>query len=139
MSAASPAAALRGVPFFAQLPEAVLETVLAGGARRCAAAGEVLFGQGDAAEALFVVLSRQLRVYLHTEAGQPLELSTVSPGGYVGEIALLDWAPRSASVAASDSTELFVLARPALPRVPAIEPRATPVGAGDSDLHRARQ
>jgi signal transduction histidine kinase len=113
VSAGSPAAALRGVPFLGHLPDAVLETVLARGERRYAAAGEVLFSQGDAAEALFVVLSGRLRVYLLDEAGRPLELSTVGPGEYVGEIALLDGGPRSAAVAATDTSELFLLARPA--------------------------
>jgi CRP-like cAMP-binding protein len=88
-----------------------------GGQLRQVAAGDVLFRQGDVADRLFVVLSGGLRVWVTEASGEVLDLATVGPGGYVGEIALLDGGPRSASVACAQSSELFTLDRPAFLRL----------------------
>jgi CRP/FNR family cyclic AMP-dependent transcriptional regulator len=62
--------------------------------------GETLFKRGDPAQHMYVVLSGSLRV---GDAGA--ELEQLSPGGMVGELALVDQGPRSATVTAiSDCT-----------------------------------
>jgi CRP-like cAMP-binding protein len=62
--------------------------------------GEALFRQGDAARFMYVVLSGALRI-----GDGNVVYEQVSPGGIVGEMALIDHAPRSATVmAVADST-----------------------------------
>ena len=57
--------------------------------------GETLFKRGDPGECMYVVLSGSLRV---EDAG--VELEQLSSGGIVGELALVDQEPRSATVIA---------------------------------------
>jgi signal transduction histidine kinase len=94
-----------------------LDAVVRGGELRRAAAGELLIRQGDQGDCLFVVLSGALSVWATESSGERVDLATVGPGGCVGEIALLDGGPRSASVACVEASELFTLGRPAFLRL----------------------
>jgi signal transduction histidine kinase len=109
--------ALGRVPLFAQLGPDELEAIVASGEARRVEAGEVVFRRGDAADGLLVVLEGELRIFNADEnadeTNAEVELGRAGPGEYVGEIALLDGGLRSASVAASQSSELFVLQRSA--------------------------
>lgn len=58
-------------------------------------AGEALFRKGDAAQGIYVVLSGELRI-----GDGNIVYEQVSAGGIVGEMALIDHAPRSAAVTA---------------------------------------
>ena len=58
-------------------------------------AGDVLFKKGDAAHAMYVVLSGEVRI-----GDGNIVLENVSPGGIVGEMALIDHSARSATVTA---------------------------------------
>lgn len=61
-------------------------------------AGEVVFAAGDPGDALYVVESGQLSVRIGDR-----RIATLGPGNFVGEMALLDGAPRSASVVVDES------------------------------------
>jgi CRP/FNR family cyclic AMP-dependent transcriptional regulator len=63
--------------------------------------GETLFQKGDLTQHLYVVLSGELRI---GDGNSVYE--TLSAGGIVGEMALIDHAPRSASVTASTDCTL---------------------------------
>jgi CRP/FNR family transcriptional regulator, cyclic AMP receptor protein len=58
-------------------------------------AGDVLFKKGDTAGCMYVVLSGELRI-----GDGNVTLENVSAGGIVGEMALIDHSPRSATVTA---------------------------------------
>ena len=63
-------------------------------------AGDDLFRKGDAGRAMYVVLSGELRVGDGNKVFEQL-----APGGLVGEMGLIDHAPRAATVTAvADST-----------------------------------
>lgn len=63
-------------------------------------AGDNLFRKGDPGKAMYVVLSGELRVGDGNKVFEQL-----APGGLVGEMALIDHAPRAATVTATtDST-----------------------------------
>jgi len=60
-----------------------------------AAAGEVIFAQGDPGDVMYVVVEGQAQIMVD---GKLLE--TVRTGGILGEMALIDAGPRSASAIA---------------------------------------
>ena len=73
--------------------------------------GEVLFNRGDPGDAFYVVLSGRVRVFTHDEEERELTLNTLEAGEALGELALVDDRPRSASVAAVGPTTLRRLSR----------------------------
>ena len=69
------------------------------------AAGEVLFEQGDRSDAAYFVVAGRLRVSQRGADGSSQLLAELGRGDVVGELGLLDHAPRSATVrAVRDST-----------------------------------
>ena len=65
--------------------------------------GEVLFREGDAPTTAFLIESGTLTIHASRD-GQELLLSNLSAGDLVGEMAVIDAAPRTATaIASSDS------------------------------------
>lgn len=74
--------------------------------------GEVVFHSGDPGDALFIVERGQVKITLPADDGsEPAILTTVGPGGFFGELALLDGAPRSATAVAVGAVDTQVLRR----------------------------
>jgi CRP-like cAMP-binding protein len=67
-------------------------------------AGKQLVGEGDAGTEFFVVIDGTAAV---SKRGQ--KVAELGPGGFFGELALLDKAPRNATVTAETPMELVVL------------------------------
>ncbi len=67
-----------------------------------------LFKEGDASDGMYILRSGTLEVYLENNEKTVL-LATVEPGGMIGEMALFDQKPRSASVRAKSSAEVTVI------------------------------
>ena len=63
--------------------------------------GDILFRKGDAARCVYVVLSGEVSI-----ADGNIVYEEVSTGGIVGEMALIDHAPRSATVTALTDCEV---------------------------------
>jgi len=101
---------LEHVELFAGLGPAQLEALARSAHVRAFPRGAVVVHEGHG---LFVVQHGTLKAYLMDENGRELTLSIHGPGDYFGELALLDEAPRSASVMALKRCELLHVARPA--------------------------
>ena len=69
--------------------------------------GEVLFEQGQPGTQMFVVQSGALELHVN---GKPV--GTVGPGGVIGEMAIVDHGPRSATAVAAADTALFPIDAP---------------------------
>lgn len=91
---------LGDVPLFAGLPPAALDDLARESRTRRYAAGQVLWSEGDPGEALLVLEDGQLRVSRFTGAGVEVVLAVVEAPAAIGELALLDGAPRDAAVIA---------------------------------------
>ena len=78
--------------------------------------GETLFRAGESADAMYVILSGRLRVWLE-RGGAEHAVRELSRGQIVGELALLTGEPRSATVRAIRDTELARLSRAAFDAV----------------------
>ncbi|MGZ5295799.1 MAG: cyclic nucleotide-binding domain-containing protein [Actinomycetota bacterium] len=81
-------------------------------------AGTTIVEEGLLGETMFVVLSGEARVVKGKR-----RLGTVRPGGFFGEVALLDGAPRSASVVAETPVVAIRLFRRTLVRMLEAEPQ----------------
>jgi len=106
------------------LVAAVPPEQLGGFIDRCAlvqlAAGEILFRQGDAGDALYVVVSGEVAVIAD---GPPrVELSRLGESSFFGEIALVTEETRTATVEATVPTELLVFKRAAVEELVSAEP-----------------
>lgn len=100
------------VELFAGLDAAQLK-MLAGSAHlRTFPQGAIVVNEGDDGHGLFVVQRGALKVFLMDDNGREITLSMLEPGDYFGELALLDGAPRSASVMALERSELLQVSRP---------------------------
>ena len=74
-------------------------------------AGETLFHTGDPGEALFVVRSGSIELFIKDTAGQKIVLTIAEEGSLFGELSLLDSGPRTATAIALNDSELLVLDR----------------------------
>ena len=97
---------LASVEMFARVPSAVLASLAGVMAERQVTAGDVVMTKGEPGDALFVVVDGSLRAH----SGERI-LATMGPGSVIGELALLDPAPRAASVTADEDSLLLVLAK----------------------------
>jgi CRP-like cAMP-binding protein/Fe-S-cluster-containing hydrogenase component 2/thioredoxin reductase len=71
-------------------------------------AGEVVLAEGDLGKDLYII-RRGSVIVERTIAGKPVFLSYLPAGSYVGEMALLDQAPRNATVRAAIRSEVIRL------------------------------
>ena len=72
------------------------------------AAGEVLFREGEAPDALYLIRRGSVTVS-RRQNGRDIVLAYVSAGNYVGEMALVSDSPRSATVTAAAPGEVVIL------------------------------
>ena len=73
--------------------------------------GDVLFWEGEAGDAAFVVDDGHLIVERTTEDGDVVAVAIVGPGELIGEQALLSDDPRGATARAVEATEVRAIAR----------------------------
>lgn len=66
---------------------------------------QILFNEGDDSNGMFLVRKGSLTVFLEQD-GREVVLANVETGGMIGEMALFDKKPRSASVKAASQTEI---------------------------------
>src|SRR6185503_8637684 len=75
------------------------------------AAGDALFHAGDPGDALFIVQSGEIELFIKDTAGQKIVLATPSAGDMFGELAMLDSGPRTATAVALQDSDILVLDR----------------------------
>jgi len=72
-------------------------------------AGDVLFEQGDAGDALFAITDGALEFSILSAAGRKLSLDIMRPGAVFGEIALFDPGDRTATATALEPSRVLRL------------------------------
>lgn len=91
-------AELKGVALFAGLPDEVFAHLATTLVPKRLAPGSVVFREGDAARALFVLLDGELEVTKQSRRGTEARVAILGPNDTFGEMSLLDMQPRSATV-----------------------------------------
>lgn len=105
------AAELAQIKLFELLDEDELAELASVIDSRSISAGEIIFHAGDLGDALYVVRSGEVELYVKDTAGQKIVLAVVEKNDLFGELSMLDSRPRSATAAALVSSELFLLDR----------------------------
>jgi CRP-like cAMP-binding protein len=98
-------------PLFTGAEPADLADVVRHVRRRRFRRGEVIFHEGDPADALHVVASGAVKIVLSSDEGDEAIIATLHPGDFFGELSLLDGSPRSATATAVEATETVSLPR----------------------------
>jgi CRP-like cAMP-binding protein len=115
---------LANVSVFAGLEASALDALMEITSTRRLGPGDVLFHKGAEGTQLYGVLSGRLRISAAGEDGREMVFGFAEPGEVLGEIALLDANPRSATVTALSASELLTLDRrdllPFLERHPSV-------------------
>jgi diguanylate cyclase (GGDEF)-like protein len=99
---------LARVPLFADLAPEEIEWIASAAHTRTFADGEHLFEIGEPGRSLFVITAGTVQV-LHPNRAAHFQLARVGPGEFIGEMALLDDSPRSATAKALGEVEALVL------------------------------
>ena len=102
---------LTKLPLFARLSRIEREHLAASLVPRGYRRGEALFHEGDPGDALHILTSGQVKVFLTTPDGEEAVVALLGPGDICGELAIFDDLPRSASVIALEATETLALHR----------------------------
>jgi CRP-like cAMP-binding protein len=95
---------LTGVGLFSRCTRRERQTIARHVQTATLPAGSDLVREGEAGDALFVILDGEASVQHDGD-----EVTRVGPGSYFGELAILDGGPRSATVVAATDVEVAVL------------------------------
>jgi CRP-like cAMP-binding protein len=102
--------ALKRIPLFAKVEPAKLKLMAFASERAQYQPGDLLFHQGDTADAAFIILSGGADILVETENG-PLKVADVGPGAFVGEIGILMDVPRTATIRATEKMTVLKITK----------------------------
>ena len=93
---------LRSVPIFAKVEPAKLKLLAFTSERLTFEVGQEVCHQGDAGDAMYVILAGVADVLIDTPTAGQIKVAELSRNGFVGEIAILCDVPRTATVRAKE-------------------------------------
>ncbi|GGO83303.1 putative Crp/Fnr-family transriptional regulator [Marinobacterium nitratireducens] len=96
---------------FPELSPEDLHILTSNGVTRNYPKNAVLITEGDQSDSLYIILTGKVKVFLSDEHGKEVQLNIQGPGEYFGELALIDQAPRSASVMTLEPSRLAVVSK----------------------------
>ena len=97
---------LQAMPIFGAIDAAAIDWLLEGATMRTVSQGESVFREGDMDSSIYVIEVGRFTVYRHWQ-GRDYRLRELGPGDCVGEMALMDCKPRSATVVADTDGQLI--------------------------------
>lgn len=101
---------LAGVPFFADLSHRDLKRLASLCVRKQFQTGDVMLEEGTVGLGLYLISEGEVEVF-KTEDGRRRRVAMLGPGDVLGEMALIDEKPRSASAVATTPTAALLLSR----------------------------
>lgn len=103
--------ALEKIPFFNALTEAEQEVLMNFMSLYELAEGDFLFKEGQVGQYVAFVVEGTMEVLKKSITGSDIHITTVGQGYSIGEMSLIDKAPRSATLKARTKTTLAILAQ----------------------------
>lgn len=100
---------LSTISIFEGLSESELETIESLTVSRSYPKNSVIINEGDQANAMYMVKTGKVRVYVSDNQGKEFILNTMGIGEYFGELSLLDDEKRSASVMTTESATFSII------------------------------
>ncbi len=107
---------------FSVLPPNLTEGLIARARSVSLAPDQTLFRCGDPCDGCYHVIEGLLKVTAVLPSERERILAILGSGGFIGELSLVDGAPRSASVIAIRPSKLYFIARPAFDAFAAAHP-----------------
>jgi CRP/FNR family cyclic AMP-dependent transcriptional regulator len=101
------------ISLFSELTEGELDSISKLAVTRSFPKNTMIICEGDHSDSLYAILSGKVKIFLSDEDGKEVTLNLQGAGEYFGELALLDEAPRSASVMTVDDTKLTIISKQA--------------------------
>jgi CRP/FNR family cyclic AMP-dependent transcriptional regulator len=105
---------LSNTRLFGTMAADALQRVAEKATRRSYSRGEVIFREDDPGDALCVVVTGLVKIYLSSVDGDEMLLVTLGPSAVFGELPMVDGGLRSASAAAVEASTVLTLTRAAL-------------------------
>ncbi|MCK9285430.1 MAG: cyclic nucleotide-binding domain-containing protein [Rhodocyclaceae bacterium] len=102
---------LRALPIFDTLDDARLQPIAQIAALRRAARGSVVLREGDRTDNIYFVVNGGLKVLVSDDEGREVILCMLGPGELFGEMGVLDDHLRSATVVATQNSDLVTIAK----------------------------
>ncbi len=91
---------LKNIGLFGALSDDVLQHLTSVLTVETPEAGQVLFREGDAATAMYVVINGEVEVLKRSRSGVDARVAVLGPSDWFGEMSIVDIQPRSATVRA---------------------------------------
>jgi CRP/FNR family cyclic AMP-dependent transcriptional regulator len=105
------AAQVKKIPLFAQLTDEAAAALATELKPRTLEPNQALFWIGDKGEEFFAIQHGRLHITFPDHTGREITLATLEAGDFLGELALLDGEPRSATARAAQKTVVLGLGR----------------------------
>lgn len=102
---------IKQVDLFADLDEESLGLLVSHSRAVSFKKNSILMTEGETGESLYIIETGSVRIYVSDEHGAEMTVFVQRPGSYIGEISLLDGAPRTASVVAIEDTRVLVISK----------------------------
>jgi CRP/FNR family transcriptional regulator, cyclic AMP receptor protein len=104
-------AVLQSVPVFASMPAARMEALARVCALRQIPRGGVVMREGEHTNAIYFILNGALKVLVSDEDGREVIIAILGRGEMFGEMGVIDDDPRSATVMATQPSDLVVVTK----------------------------
>lgn len=102
---------LKKMNWFIELPDEFFAALAQKVHKRILSKDEILFNKGDEGDSLFIINSGRVKIVTQDSQDNEVVLNQVGAGEIIGEMALLDYEPRSAGVVALEETSVMELSR----------------------------
>lgn len=102
---------LKNIDLFADLSDSAADALLRCAKQHKYPKNSIIVTEGDTHSNFYIVVSGSLKVFVDGDGGRQVVLSWLEPDDYFGELALIDGAPRSASVMTLSPTVLQIISQ----------------------------
>ena len=113
---------LKKINWFIELPDDLFAALAQKVHKRILSKDEILFKKGDEGNSLFIINSGKVKIVTQDSQDNEVVLNQVGAGEIIGEMALLDYEPRSAGVVALEETTIMELSREDFMEILAAQP-----------------
>jgi tetratricopeptide (TPR) repeat protein len=89
--------------------------------------GDVIISEGEPGSSMYLIASGEVKVYTHSAGGERVYLARLGEGDFFGEVSVLTGKPRTATITASQRSELLRLDKDKLDKILAKHPKVRSV------------